>query len=201
MFLCKRKKRFFIKINFESHQINNKSMISNTKLRKQSAGSFMIFFENYIDMKMRMIENYLANIPLQNYESISHAIWSKKVQILTTKSGSVSQSSSSASFTIAFGSYPAFHISLKQKEGNVSLIGRWKQLKRTESLPGPLPSKDHVMFCLYNRWLFTSLYQLSFWTSLNAGILTTASPGILSLPSERNEFLSGAGLWKPSSSV
>ena len=34
----------------------------------------MIFFENYIDMKMRMIENYLANIPLQNYESISHAI-------------------------------------------------------------------------------------------------------------------------------
>lgn len=109
----------------------------------------MIFFENYIDMKMRKIENhYLANIPLQNYESISLAIWSKKVQILTTKSGSVSQSSSSASFTIAFGSYPAFHIFLKQEEGKYFNERTLNAIKgnRVTSWPTPLKRSRDVLF-------------------------------------------------------
>lgn len=149
---------------------------------------------------MRKIENhYLANIPLQNYESISLAIWSKKVQILTTKSGSVSQSSSSASFTIAFGSYPAFHIFLKQEEGKYFNERTLKAIKGNRVTSWPTPLKRSRDVCLYNRWMFTSLYP--FWRSLNAGILTIASPGILSLPSERNVFLRGAGLWKPCSSV
>lgn len=98
---------------------------------------------------MRKIENhYLANIPLQNYESISLAIWSKKVQILTTKSGSVSQSSSSASFTIAFGSYPAFHIFLKQKEGKYFDERTLKAIKgnRVTSWPTPLNRSRDVLF-------------------------------------------------------
>ena len=151
---------------------------------------------------MRKIENhYLANIPLQNYESISLAIWSKKVQILTTKSGSVSQSSSSASFTIAFGSYPAFHIFLKQKEGKYFNERTLKAIKgnRVTSWPTPLNRSRDVLFI--QPLVIHELVSLSLWRSLNAGILTIASPGILSLPSERNVFLRGAGLWKPCSSV
>lgn len=132
----------------------------------------MIFFENYTDMKMRKIENhYSANIPLQNYESISLAIWSKKVQILTTKSGSVSQSSSSASFTIAFGSYPAFHIFLKQEEGKYFNERTLKAIKGNSHFLAHSPQQ--ITWCFvyttagYSRacinCLFEEVWMREFW--------------------------------------